>query len=758
MNRLLIFLSILLVSCSSPKLKEDQFAILPKPKVVKFTNGFFAIKSDTKIVSTAKNQQKAVKYLQGLFASAAGFSLESQDKVRENCIQFKHIDGLASEAYKLELSSKGIVIAASDEAGYFYAVQTLRQLLPPAIESKHLVKTDWLLPCVSIEDEPRFAWRGMQMDFSRHFFDIDEVKTFLDYMALYKLNTYHMHLTDDQGWRVEIKQFPLLTEKGAWRTENKQDKVCIEKAKTDSSFTIDPNKYQLRDGKKMYGGFFTQAQIKEIIKYADDRCIRVIPEIDMPGHFKAAIDNYPFLSCKGEAGWGKTFTTPACLGKQTTYNFAERVLEEIADLFPSEYIHIGGDEVNKKSWEECANCQKEISKNKLNDEHELQSHFNRHIEKFLQSKGKKLLGWDEITTGGVSEKATVMWWRNWAPKALSRAANNGNKIIITPSFNYYFDYTNEATNTQKVYDYQSIPENFTEEQAKLVMGIQANLWSEWIPNFERLQYQSFPRILALSETAWTEKESKNFEEFNAKVRLHLNRLDVMNINYYLPFVEGLGKKIVFIDSVLVPLQVPMNDLAIHYTIDGTTPSTKSTLYKKPILVKQNCEIIACAFKGNKRSKLVNAKVEKQDYRKSLAVNPTKGKIKQWIVTDFANEVQKIELKEDKDYKLRSEINADGYQGQEDILLAFKGYFYAKEDAIYEFFNKSDGGSLLYVGDELLVDNTGEHGVQEKSSMIALQKGYHPLSVYYQQARDKSILEVSYATSEKMKLAEDVLAY
>ena len=339
-------------------------------------------------------------------------------------------------------------------------------------------------------------------------------------------------------------------------------------------FTIDEQHYHSKDGRKMYGGFFTQEQIKEIVAYASERNITVIPEIDMPGHFKSAIDNYPFLSCTNEAGWGQSFSKPACLGKETSYEFVKNILKEIADLFPSEYIHIGGDEVNIKSWEVCANCQKVIKDNHLKDEHELQSFFNRDIEAFLKTKGKKLIGWDEIVEGGLSKDATMMWWRNWAPKMRNIAAENGNNMIITPDFEYYFDFTNEATPLDKVYNYEPIPESFTKEQSKYVLGVQANLWSERIPNFKRLQYQAFPRLLGLAESAWISKENKDFENFQNRMNLQYKRLDQLGINYYIPSVKGLANKIAFIDTATIVLESPLENMNVFYTLDGSTPTKK----------------------------------------------------------------------------------------------------------------------------------------------------------------------------------------
>ncbi|MEP3384344.1 MAG: beta-N-acetylhexosaminidase, partial [Flavobacteriaceae bacterium] len=390
---LLTFALILTVSCSrtNPSFKQDQISLIPKPLSFELREGSFEIKENTAIILDNENQEKAADFLVSMFEKAADFNLELENTLAEGAILFKNVEGLKQDAYTLEINTTTIVIEASDEGGFFNAVQTIRQLLPVAIESSKKTATDWFVPAVRIEDEPRFSWRGMHMDFSRHFFNINEVKAFLDYMALYKLNTYHMHLTDDQGWRIEIKKYPLLTEKGAWRIPNNQDTICNTRAVENELYKIDQSNFREMDGERKYGGFFTQEQIKEIISYADDRNITVIPEIDMPGHFKSAIDNYPFLSCNEESGWDTVFTYPACLGKETTYEFMKNILDEVSELFPSKYIHIGGDEVNIASWKVCPLCQKEIKKHGLQDEHELQSHFNRDIEKFLQSKGKQLM-------------------------------------------------------------------------------------------------------------------------------------------------------------------------------------------------------------------------------------------------------------------------------------------------------------------------------------------------------------------------------
>ncbi len=749
-----------LASCSTPSFKPEQISLVPKPVQFALNEQSFEITSGTNIIVQNDNQNKAATYLKDMFKRAAGFELAISKENNSTGIIFENVEGLSSEAYNLEVNTKQIIIKASAEAGFFYGVQSIRQLLSDKIESKQTVQEKWYVPCVSIKDEPRFAWRGMHMDFSRHFFNIDEVKEFLDYMALYKLNTYHMHLTDDQGWRIEIKKYPLLTKKGAWREESSHDKVCKEQAKTNASFTIDESNYHQVDGKRMYGGFFTQDQIKEIVKYAADRCITVVPEIDMPGHFKSAIDNYPYLSCTGEPGWGKTFSTPACLGKESSYDFVEDILAEIADLFPGEYIHIGGDEVNTVSWTECEKCQKQIKKLHLKNEHELQSNFNQRIEKFLHAKGKRLMGWDEIVEGGLTKDASMMWWRNWAPKMRNIAADNGNDIVITPDFEYYFDFKNEATPVEKVYNYEPIPAEFTAAQAKHILGVQANVWSEWIPNFKRLQYQVFPRMLALAETGWTEKNAKDYNDFSQRLLHQYDRFDVMGIHYYIPSIEGLSNKIAFTDSAIVELTKPLEGLDIFYTLDGTEPTKKSLLYSAPFVVNKNGKIKVRAFRGDLGSEIVEADVQKQQYRKPVEVVPATKGLQRWMVEGKFKVVENVKLPSSPKWKTVDKANMGEYADKSQYSMIFKGFFNAESDGMYEFATKSDDGSLVYFGHKLIVDNGGNHSAIKRTGMIALKKGWHPLTIIFHQGGGGGELTVWYAKQgEPMKeLNSDVCGF
>jgi hexosaminidase len=742
----LLMLLLILNSCETTKTRsftEEEISIVPKPSEMVIKEGSFRFTEDSKISVENDTQKPAAKYLSDLFENAAGYPLSIIDTREDRGIVLVNDDAITSEAYTLEVTPKKITIKASDPAGYFYGVQTLRQLLPPSIETKNSKEQNWVIPSIQITDSPRFSWRGMHMDFSRHFFSLDEVKTFLDYMALYKLNTYHMHLTDDQGWRIEIKKYPLLTEKGAWRVESSHDIACNELAKTDPSYIIDERHYHNRDGQKMYGGFFTQDEIKEIIAYAAERQIEVIPEIDMPGHFKSAIDNYPYLSCTEEAGWGELFSTPACLGKETTYEFTKNILSEIAELFPSEYIHIGGDEVNIQSWKECPLCQKVIKDNNLKDEHELQSFFNREIEVFLKSKGKRLMGWDEIVEGGLSKDATMMWWRNWAPTMRDIAADNGNDMVLTPCFEYYFDAQHDVTPFEKVYNYEPIPEEFTKDQAKHILGIQANLWSEMIPNFKRLQYMAFPRMLALAETAWTSKDQKDHEDFQKRMLLQYDRLDALDIKYHIPSVSGFNDKVAFLDKATVELHAPLEGMEIYYTTDGSVPTKESNKYTDALEFTETVTLNTIAYRGDIDSDTRSAIIEKQTYLEPVEISPNVGSIKRWAGIKQFSVVDDIVLPNKAMFTSVNNIDFTDHDGKEHVSMVFKGYFYAEEDGLFEFATKSDDGSLLYIGDKFVVDNGGNHSAMEKNGMVALKKGWHPLTIKYHEATGGGSLEVWY---------------
>ncbi|MEP3836196.1 MAG: family 20 glycosylhydrolase [Algibacter sp.] len=752
----LMVLTIVFASCTqkpNPSFTQEQVSIIPKPSSLNLNKGSFKIEPNTELITNNESQQKAANYLTGLFRKAAGFNLKLQNSIADGAILFETVEGLKEGAYKLVVTPTSINIKATDESGFFNGVQTIRQLLPVEIESKETVAVDWFVPSVTIEDEPRFKWRGMHNDLSRHFIDVNEVKEFLDYLALYKMNTYHMHLTDDQGWRIEIKKYPLLTEKGAWRTPNNQDTICIERAQENKLYTIDEAKFKTIDGERKYGGFFTQEQIKDIVAYADDRCITVVPEIDMPGHFKAAIDNYPFLSCTGQSGWDTVFTHPACLGKDSTYEFMKNILDEVVGLFPYEYIHIGGDEVNIASWKECPHCQKVIKENNLKDEHELQSFFNRDIEQFLHSKGKKLMGWDEIVEGGLTKDAAVMWWRGWRPEAPKKAAENGNELVITPTDAYYFDYLNEGNTLEKIYNYEPVPESFTVEEEANVLGIQANLWSEWIPSFKRLQYQAFPRMLAVAENAWASKENKDFEAFNSRVEAQYPRFDELGVYYYIPIVKGLDKTLAMVESTEVKLELayPLDGVDIYYTTDGSIPTKETNKYTKPFVVNDTVEIKARAYKGDIFNDIKKTKVEKKQFIPAVSVEPKTKGLKRFLITGKRKKVNEVSINTSK-FEAVDSVDIADFKGKKPVNMVFTGYFKAEKDGIYQFETRSDGGDYLYIGDTLVVDNSGWHGPRKRYGNVALKAGWHPIKITYRPSDNPRVISAWYGLQGEDKTA------
>lgn len=438
------------------------------------------------------------------------------------------------ERYIMEVRSRRILIQGDDEAGVFYGLQSLRQLLPAGLENPQ--KAGELgrvqISNMYVEDYPQFSYRGMHLDVARHFFNVNFIKRYLDLMALHKMNTFHWHLTEDQGWRIEIKQYPLLTEIGAWRKE-----TLI------GHGSRPPFKY---DGIP-YGGYYTQDEIREIVEYAAQRHITVIPEIEMPGHATAALAAYPELGCTGGpyevvTRWG-IFEDAFCAGSEFTFEFLENVLTEVVELFPSQYIHIGGDECLKNRWKECPKCQQRIRDEGLADEEELQSYFIKRIEKFLLTKGRNIIGWDEILEGGLAPEATVMSWRG--VRGGIKAAQMGHDVIMTPVTHCYFDYYQADPETEplaiggfltlrQVYSFNPVPPELNAHEAKHILGGQGNVWTEYIKTPEHVEYMAFPRAIALAEVLWTPTQNQDFQNFQKRLKTHLERLDMLNVNYFDP--------------------------------------------------------------------------------------------------------------------------------------------------------------------------------------------------------------------------------
>jgi len=579
--------------------------IIPYPQQIIENKGQFIIDNQTDII--LKNGNPAVKMVVSQFidkintVGGCDFIIKT-DKLNPSrkSIVFQLVDSFKNESYNIQISPRSILIQAAKANGFFYAIQTLYQLFPANIYANKLNKQIKLtLPCVEITDYPRFKYRGLHLDVSRHFFSVDEIKKYLDAMAVRKLNRFHWHLTDDQGWRIEIKKYPLLTQIGSRR-----DETLIGHYYQDF-----PQKYD----NTPYGGFYSQDEAREIVRYAAERFITVIPEIEMPGHAMAAISAYPFLSCTQEkikvaTKWG-IFEDVFC-PRENTFSFLQDVLTEVISIFPSEYIHIGGDECPKTRWEKCEDCQNIIKTNNLKDEHSLQSYFVQRIEKFVNSKGRKIIGWDEILEGGLAPNATVMSWRG--TQGGIEAAKAGHDVVMTPGTHCYFDHYQGNPDSQpvaiggftplsKVYSFEPVPAELNANESKYIIGAQANVWTEYIASDSHLEYMAFPRVSAMAEVLWTLAANKDWDRFKQNMPKEMNRYDVQNINAAKVFYE--------IQSTVKALENNKLELVlfadyplskIYYTLDGTIPNNNSKLYKSSLIIDKSVLLNAQAYVNGKK--------------------------------------------------------------------------------------------------------------------------------------------------------------
>jgi hexosaminidase len=510
----------------------QEINIIPKPASVHVGDGTFTITPATKIILKAGDVDKSATFLNNYLQQFYGFQLlvitKSQGELKNSIVlNAKKTDNPTTGVYTLNVDKNRVAISGKGGAGVFYGIQSLIQLLP-------LEKTTGLtIPQLTIIDSARFAYRGMHLDVGRHFFPVEYIKKYIDYIALYKMNTFHWHLTEDQGWRIEIKKYPKLTQVGAYRNG-----------------TIIGHYPGKGNDSTWYGGYYTQEQIKEVVKYAADRYITIIPEIEMPGHSSAALTAYPELGCTGgpykvQETWG-VFNDVYCAGNEYTFRFLEDVLDEVLQLFPSQYIHIGGDECPKTSWKNCPKCQQRIKDNHLKDEHELQSYFIQRIEKYLNGKGRQIIGWDEILEGGLAPNASVMSWRG--EEGGIAAAKEKHKVIMTPGDYCYFDHSQKKKEDSvtiggylpidKMYSYEPVPPGLSAEEAARISGAQGNVWTEYIGNERKLEYMIFPRMSALSEVLWSPKEKRDWNDFAGRLQHEFKRYDWWKVNYSKAYLES----------------------------------------------------------------------------------------------------------------------------------------------------------------------------------------------------------------------------
>lgn len=620
-KKLFILLAILLISSASihSYAKSDPVKIIPAPVSVKSLKGEFTITAATKVIVFPSNAEALA--VASLFTdrldSVSGFVIkphtsDAMKKVAKNSILFSIInDGaLGDEGYRLVVEKENVVVSANSAKGLFYGIQSMLQLLPPQIMSPSKVTgAIWKMECVKVMDKPRFGYRGMHLDVGRHFMPADFIKKYIDILSMFKMNTFHWHLTEDQGWRIEIKQYPKLTTIGSIRAE-----TVVGHAGNSKQYDGVP-----------HGGFYTQEQIKDIVAYAATRFITIIPEIEMPGHSLGVLSGYPQLGCTG--GPYKVATTFGvfddilCAGNDSTFIFLQNVLDEVMNLFPSKYIHIGGDEAPKARWHECPKCQARMKTEGLKDEHELQSYFIKRIEKYVVSKGRRIIGWDEILEGGLAPEATVMSWRGMDGGVA--AARQKHDVIMSSNSHLYFDHYQADPATEqlaiggyltlkKVYSLEPVPEQLNTEEAKHILGAQGQIWTEYMKTPEYVEYMLLPRMLALSEVVWTPREDRDYASFTSRLDNSLKRLGIMGINYsqgsFRIEIEAKANKEG--DKISVNLMAERANMLIRYTLDGNLATAGSEVVNGPLVFHKRTPLIAGVFnEGQLKDVMLNRFVE-----------------------------------------------------------------------------------------------------------------------------------------------------
>ncbi|MFA5803171.1 MAG: family 20 glycosylhydrolase [Melioribacteraceae bacterium] len=715
-----ILLSLLILCLPIQAIKKDVVSIIPKPVKLEIGRGEFKFNNQTKIWISEQSEelQKLGDLITSYANQSTGLKLFATAKITRDIprslllLQLKK-DFQSKEAYTLEIKPHKITISAGSGAGIFYAIQSLLQLMP--INAN---KNNFSVRCVLIEDSPRFQWRGIHLDVCRHFFPVEFIKKYIDVLASYKMNTFHWHLTEDQGWRIEIKKYPKLTEIGAWRKDEEG---------------------------KIYGGFYTQDQVREIVAYAKDRYINVVPEIEMPGHSLAALASYPELSCTGgpfEVGnlWG-VIEDVYCAGNDKVFDFLQDVLTEVLNLFPGEYIHIGGDEVPKNRWKECPKCQARIKTEGLKDEAELQSCFIQRIEKFLNSKGRKILGWDEILEGGLAPNAAVMSWRGIdGGIAAAKAKHNA---VMSPGTHCYFDHYQGLngepkaiggyTNLEKVYSYEPVPAALNDEEAKYIMGAQANVWTEYIETPDHVEYMLLPRMLALSEVVWSPKESRDYNDFSVRIEKHYDILSKKNYNFRVPPPIDESGEYLLTSQRPIELKKPIKNSIVRYTLDGSEPTEKSRTYIKPLKISKTSLLKAKTFlKNGMTSVTTSLTISLID----TTMNGINYKYYEGDWTSVPNFETLIPTKSGKLYH----ISLSDIKPREDQFgVELDGLIKIVKAGEYTFYLSSDDGSKFYFNNYELINNDGLHGTKDVSAKINLTAGKYPFKIlYFEKGGDQSL--------------------
>ncbi len=729
-----------LASCGGAPVQEMSYNqginIIPAPASLVQNEGFFKLSKNTSIYASTPEAKTVAAFFADKMNHATGYAISTSDQEASNGINLMIDENLDvnDEGYTLDVTAQNVTVKAKTAQGLFYGMQSFMQLLPAEIESASTVTTvAWKAPAVSIKDEPRFGYRGMMIDPCRHFMPVESVKKQLDVLALFKMNRMHWHLTDDQGWRIEIKKYPKLTEVGSVRTEGE---------------------------KTEHKGFYTQEEIKEIVKYAADRFITVIPELELPGHEMAAIAAYPELSCKGNPGtpriiWGVEDIV-MCPGKEDMFEFLENVVDEMIPLFPSEYYHIGGDECPKVSWKNCPLCQQRIRKEglKKDDKHsaeeKLQSYVIQRMEKYLATKGKKIIGWDEILEGGLAPSATVMSWRGEEGGIIAASMNHS--VIMTPGGNgmYLDHYQGDSkiepvsiggyTLLEKTYSYNPLPDTLAAMgKSDYVLGVQGNVWSEYLYTEGIREYSTYPRIIAIAEIGWTPLNRKDYKDFERRMDNAYVRLDGHNINYHIPQPEqpnGSCNFVAFTDKASLEFKTT-RPVKVVYTIDGTEPTPTSTIYSAPIEFTETSTLkIRSVLPSGKMSPTRTITVEKQELAPAKEVDKTTPGLNMEVAYGYFLKTAEFDAVKDRKSSVIKELKEirsvektdESMRGVKDFSAVATGYINIPEDGVYYV---SSDNEEVWIDGKMLVNNGGEvKRFSRHDSSVALAKGLHEFKVVF----------------------------
>jgi len=747
------YLLLFLIVCISCKNTNKETAIntntyiTPKPQHLVKKEGTFTLNNNTSFSFSDEKSKALASFFIDKIKGYTGIKLTiAENKPEKNTIYLKLNDSLSinNEGYNLTIDSKNILVEAKTHQGLFYGMQSVLQLIPLVSEEEKNTITSVVIPTIEVEDEPTFSWRGIHLDVSRHFFSVEEIKKQLDVLALFKINKFHWHLTDDQGWRIEIKKYPELTEKG----------IRV-------------------DGTSKEKEFYTQEQIKEVVAYAQERFIDVIPEIETPGHAVAALSAYPELACNDKENyqprelWGIDYNI-FCAGKENVFSFIKDVYDELIPLFPYKYYHVGGDEAPKKRWENCPLCQKRMQENGLKNEAELQSYFIARVEKILQEHDKIMIGWDEILEGGITPTTNIMSWQG--EEGGIKAANAGHDVIMTPTAYSYLnfhqgDYRVEPMAhgsyipLEKVYNYNPIPEEIQEDKEKHILGMQGNHWTEYAYEGKDIEYYAYPRIIAIAELTWSGENTKNYNDFLVRLDNLYPTLDFYNINYHIPLPEGpTANNIAFIDSVSLEFNTT-HPVKMVYTLDGSLPTPESEVYKNPLTFTEDTKInIASVLSTGKISTIRKLQVKKVSLKEPSSVdNLASGLVMKTIKGHFEDASAITGTPSNpKIIKNIQDANVTFDWGKDIDTTQFKavflkGFVDIPEDGVYYFASKQE---KVKIADSLIIDPEYTLKRFPLEGTIALKKGKHPIEIVYINnvikgwASDWNTVEVTYRKADE----------